>query len=122
MVKVLVASKDKSENKHRSGLKHNFKAKQSEFFLSLKSPSAALINSINLLREECAMDFRYPAGPHDDMQCQKSSDCSSLIDDYFMDVPSTALVPQSYWDDLFDKALLALNTVPIEDELQHYAT
>ena len=63
----------------------------------------------------------YPAGPHEEMQCQKSLDCSSLRDHCFMDVPSTALVPQSYWDDLFDKALLALNTVPVDEDLQHYA-
>ena len=116
------ASPFPTHNSRRFALKHNnFKAK-----VSIHAPPAnsqqqdVLMNTISLLQDEWAVEFRNDLTGT--LQSQISTEYSPFRDASFMDIPSNALVPQSFWDDLFDKALTALNTAPMEEDCQNMAT
>ena len=102
----------------------NFKVTQRRCSLMPQSPTGAVIDT-SFRHEEWAIEFGNDvAALASDMshlnrntQCENYADNSSTIDFCFMNTSPTSLVPQSYWDDLFDKALSALNTVPIDDGL-----
>jgi hypothetical protein len=51
-----------------------------------------------------------------DMKCQDSSKDKMAIENILVDPTPIVHVPQDIWDELFDKALLALNTVPVDED------
>jgi hypothetical protein len=88
--------------------------------LSCGSPKSSTcnLNGLPLLPiQDWATDFD-TLERNQDRECQDSSkdkmSTENILEDPMPMDPTH--VPQGFWDDLFDKALLALNSVPIDED------
>ena len=114
---------DKKINRRFALKQRNFKQSAISCSTLPESPSTALLTrTISLLHKEWTMEFQtespWPAEHTDPAKCESLADKSAMEDSNLLDAPFTVVIPQGYWDDLFDNALTALNKVPYEDDVQ----
>ena len=101
---------------------HTCKESKVGYLLQQRKPSSAahLTQIISVLRNEWTAEFdgfttaTEPSLDHDG----EDSTVSYVKLEKSIESPLDAAVPQEYWDDLFDKALGALNTINLDEDVQ----